>query len=154
MRPLEQPIIHAVPPVAEAEYMDEMHDILKSAHYLPNQMICNCSMAQAWEVVYAIQKGARTMKDLAVATGIRSGCSIYCLGHAQLLLDAAGYPETPPENGSWHKVSLTLYNLDEHAVDHDPNLDLEKARSLAWSDENFEKLWADFATKMEARRNG
>ncbi|MBR3584695.1 MAG: FAD-dependent oxidoreductase [Oscillospiraceae bacterium] len=151
---LEKPIIHTVPPVVEPEYYDTIKAILKEVHHYPNEPLCNCSMATAWEVVYAILKGAHTYEDLTVATGIRSGCSIYCIGDTLEIFEAAGYPQTPPENGNWHTPKVNLYNLSEEACATDPNIHLHQAQSLIWNEERFESSWAKFIKKQEAMKNG
>ena len=65
-----------------------MHDILKKIHEYPFDMICPCSLTPMWEIICAILKGAHTYADLTVATGVRSGCSIYCITNTLAAFEA------------------------------------------------------------------
>lgn len=72
-----------------------MHDILKKIHEYPFDMICPCSLTPMWEIICAILKGAHTYADLTVATGVRSGCSIYCITNTLAAFEAADTPRLP-----------------------------------------------------------
>lgn len=154
MEILEQPIIRPAGGIVEPELLQPLHDLLKKTKDMPEALICNCSMTSAWEVYYAILKGAHTLEELATATGIRSGCSIYCINFVLNMLAAAGYPQTEPENGNWHWGKVTLFNLTEEQTSFDSHVHLKKSQSLLWNEDRFEQLWDIFVKKQEALRNG
>ena len=162
MEILEQPIIRPPMPVMEEELYPAMHDIMKKAKVMPELAICVCSLTTVWEVVYAILKGAHTPEELSTATGVRSGCSIYCIDFVCNLLDAAGYPPQEPESGVWHWGKTTLTNLTEAQAVQDPHVNLKKSQELWWTEEAFEQAWQAFLAKQagmkekmkEAMKNG
>jgi NAD-dependent dihydropyrimidine dehydrogenase PreA subunit/bacterioferritin-associated ferredoxin len=44
----------------------------------PELSVCFCSQTQAKEVAASILSGAQTFSDLALSTGVQSGCLLYC----------------------------------------------------------------------------
>ncbi len=152
LKMLDQPIIHAVTQTIEPELYQQVHDILKKIHEYPFDMICPCSLTPMWEIICAILKGAHTYADLTVATGVRSGCSIYCITNTLAAFEACGYPQTPPDNGGWNYPKVTLYNLDPEACAHDPHINLKKAQDRIWDEEKFEQAWSEFIASQEAMK--
>ncbi len=55
----------------------------------PKQSVCWCSGSAATEVAAAIIAGHDTFEDLALATGVQSGCLMYCAVTIRRLLVAA-----------------------------------------------------------------
>ena len=102
-----------------------MHDILKKIHEYPFDMICPCSLTPMWEIICAILKGAHTYADLTVATGVRSGCSIYCITNTLAAFEACA---------------------------HDPHINLKKAQDRIWDEEKFEQAWSEFIASQEAMK--
>lgn len=80
-------------------------DLCIKANLHPMQPVCPCTDTEAREIVAAIIKGAKTLEEVTLMTGARSGCGIYCTGGVINLLKAAGVEITPPENQGWYDLS-------------------------------------------------
>jgi len=84
---------------------DRIHEICKRANIHPAQWLCLCTSTRAREGVAAILKGATTPEEMALATGTRSGCTVYCAMMSMRLLKAAGV-NLPPAF-KWHLFDTT-----------------------------------------------
>lgn len=148
MRVLEQPIIHQTP-LAPPERNQELFEICRKAHVYPEECICYCSLTSAAEIISAILAGAHTLEDLALATGVRGGCSFYCSQELLRIFDAAGYPQTPRDDGSWYKIDTNLWTITEEQSAFDPHLQIARTQKEQWNDEKFEAACAAYAMKQQ-----
>lgn len=151
MRVLDQPIIHQTP-LAPPELNDQLFAICKKAHVYPEEAICYCSLTTAAEIISAILAGAHTLEDLALATGVRGGCSFYCSQELLRIFDAAGYPQTPRDDGSWYKIDTNLWTITEEQSTFDPHLQIARTQKEQWNDEKFEAACAAYAKKQEGAK--
>ena len=151
MRVLDQPIIHQTP-LAPPELNDQLFAICKKAHVYPEEAICYCSLTTAAEIISAILAGAHTLEDLALATGVRGGCSFYCSQELLRIFDAAGYPQTPRDDGSWYKIDTNLWTITEEQSAFDPHLQIARTQKEQWNDEKFEAACAAYAKKQEGAK--
>lgn len=62
----------------------------------PQVPICTCTLVSFGDVAAAVVAGASSLEEVCAATGIRSGCGIYCVASALRLLKASGADMTPP----------------------------------------------------------
>lgn len=67
---------------------DAIRAICHAAGMEPSRTVCFCSASSAREVAAAILTGATTFEDLALQTGVQSGCLMYCSVPIRRLLEA------------------------------------------------------------------
>lgn len=99
----------AEPVEREVDYkavdQDRILEICRRAHIHPMQWLCLCTATRAREGAAAILQGATTPEDMALMTGTRSGCTVYCAMMSMRLLKAAGV--SLPETYKWHLFDTT-----------------------------------------------
>lgn len=89
-------------------------DLCRKANLHPQQWLCLCTATRVREGAAAILKGAHTPEDVALATGTRSGCTVYCLQPTLRLLKAHGVEVKQPESGyRWYDTSQTCWDVPE-----------------------------------------
>ncbi len=80
----------------------------------PSQVICYCTGTRAEEVAAAIIKGASSPEEISLETGLRGGCTVFCLQPALRLLEAHGVFAVPPEGGwQWYGRTPTLAEIPD-----------------------------------------
>ena len=86
----------------------------------PDRIVCPCSLTGAREVAAAILNGAHTMADVALATGVQSGCLMYCFAPTHRLLKTyLGVAPTPAAKNQFYDTSYVLDDIsDEVALKH------------------------------------
>jgi len=94
--------------------------LIERAGVSPTQPICPCSLTSAQEVAAAILGGAQTMQDLALQTGVQSGCLMYCFAPVHRLLTThLGHDLESPRKNQWYNSSMTIFDVsDEVAAAH------------------------------------
>lgn len=81
---------------------EEIEKLCKKADLDPERAMCMCTMTPAKEGAAAIIKGARTVYDLMVMTGLKTDCGIYCSASIDRLLKAhLGDEYKCPNNAKW-----------------------------------------------------
>lgn len=116
-----------------ADIMDKIEMLCSKAHLAPDRLICICTGKTAGEAAAAIVlKNTRSIAELALATGIRCKCGIYCSSAVERLFNAAGiilpentdsetwvsYPGSSTKTGIWNisdevAAKYPQYNLKE-----------------------------------------
>jgi bacterioferritin-associated ferredoxin len=89
-------------------------------------------MTSTQEVAAAILNGAHTMQDLALQTGVQSGCLMYCFAPVHRLLTThLGHPIESPHKNQWYGVSTAVCDVsDEVAAKYPQFYIAEEKRSL------------------------
>jgi len=112
----------------------EVERICHAAHMHTEQIICFCRQQMAREVAAAILLGHRTPEQLAVATGIRTGCGVLCITSVLRLLQAAGVEVEKAPGYQYYGSYVTIWDLPAEAFEKYPEYflkeDLEAAREL------------------------
>ncbi len=103
-------------------------ELCQKAHVYPEQFVCACTLTLAKEVAAAIIKGASTPEEVTAATGVRSGCAIYCMGAILRMLKAAGKHPVPPKNHRWYDLSLSLWDVKDQIAEKYPRYYLAEDR--------------------------
>jgi Fe-S-cluster-containing hydrogenase component 2 len=91
--------------------------------------VCVCTLTPAAEVAAAVVKGASTLEQVSAATGIRSGCGIYCVAPALRLLEASGADMSPPRGHRWYPTTVALWDITQEAIDRYPDAFVEEDRA-------------------------
>lgn len=81
---------------------EAIKELCTKADFDPERAVCMCTMTPAKEVAAAIIKGAQTIYDLMVMTGVKTDCGIYCSASIDRLLKAyLGDSYKCPDNAKW-----------------------------------------------------
>lgn len=109
---------------------EQIYQICKRANIHPMQWLCLCTATRAREGAAAILKGARTPEDMALATGTRSGCAVYCAMMSMRLLKAAGV-NLPPAF-KWHLFDTTqsLWDVPQDVIEKYSDYFLEEDKDV------------------------
>ena len=102
----------------------------RKAHLHPQQWLCLCTATRVREGAAAILQGARTLEEVALATGTRSGCTVYCLQPTLRLLKAHGVKVVQPEGYRWYDTSQTCWDVPEEVVKRYPGHFLEEDKDV------------------------
>ena len=124
-------------------------DLCVRAGLHPDQPLCVCVEELRARKVAAMVLDSSTRPDLlALATGLRSGCTFLCISGLVRMLDAAGFgAETPPGNNwNWYPGCPTQFDLPA---------DLDKRYgSLGYRFADDRKLMSDVVASFDARKDG
>lgn len=96
---------------------NQLRELCLKAHLHPHQWLCMCGGIRVREGAAAVLKGAKTPEQIALMTGARSGCTVYCLQTSLRLLKARGVKIKPPKQGHrWYDSSPTCWEVSEEVV--------------------------------------
>jgi len=110
-----------------------------------NVSVCVCTLTPASEIARAIVKGAKDLEEVSAATGMRSGCGIYCVAPALRLLEAAGADMTPPKGYRWYPLTTSLWDISEEARRRYPDAFIDEDRKVFDPDGKYRPLHEDSA---------
>ncbi len=105
-------------------------ELCVKARLHPHQWLCMCTATRVRDGAAAVLKGARTPERIALMTGIRSGCTAYCLQTSLRLLKAHGVKITPPPDHRWYDSTQTLWDVPEETIRKYPGHFLEEDRQV------------------------
>jgi ferredoxin len=94
----------------------EVAELCAKADMHPDQMICYCTGGRAGDVARAMLDGAHNPAEVALASGVKSGCTVGCSASINRLLQAGyGAMEDAPDRGwNWYGPMPTLADIPEH----------------------------------------
>ena len=96
---------------------DQLRELCLKAHLHPHQWLCLCSGVRIREGAAAVLKGAKTPEEIALMTGVLSGCTIYCRMMCLRLLKAHGVEIKPPDKGyRWYGSTQTCWEIPEEVI--------------------------------------
>ena len=134
----DDPLTVTIP--QEDATQDAVTALLLKAGLDANISICVCTLTPGWEIAAAIVNGARTLEEVSAATGMRSGCGIYCVAPALRLLEAAGADMSPPKGYRWYPLTLSLWDISDEALARYPDSFIEEDRKAFDPDGKFTPL--------------
>jgi len=127
----EMPLLVGTDPksVPETDILDLCH----RAEIDPDKMVCPCSMTGAREVAAAILSGAHTMEDVALNTGVQSGCLMYCFAPTHRLLKTfMGVAPTPSSKNKFYDTSYVPSDIPAGVAEKYPQFYIaEEIQALA-----------------------
>lgn len=109
---------------------EEIHRLCKAANIHPMQWLCLCTATRAREGAAAILKGATTPEEVALATGTRSGCAVYCAMITMRLLKAAGHEVRKPSKWQLYPITQTLWDVPQEVIDKYSGYFLEEDKEV------------------------
>jgi NAD-dependent dihydropyrimidine dehydrogenase PreA subunit/bacterioferritin-associated ferredoxin len=106
-------------------------ELCKKANLHPHQWLCLCSATRVREGAAAVLKGARSPEEIALMTGVRSGCTVYCFQTMMRLLKAHGVEVAPPSKGyRWYDSTQSLWDVPEEIIKKYPGHFLEEDKEV------------------------
>ncbi len=108
----------------------ELRELCLKAHLHPHQWGCMCNGTRVREVAAAVLKGAKSMEEISLMTGIRSGCTAYCAQHMLRLLKAHGVELKVPKSHRWYDTTQTLWELPKEVQDKYPGHFFEEDKKV------------------------
>jgi len=110
---------------------DALINLCVKAHLHPHQWLCLCTATRVRDGAAAVLKGARSPEEIALMTGARSGCTVYCFQTMMRLLKAHGIEVPPSERGyRWYDCTPTLWDVPPEVVKKYPGHFLEEDKSV------------------------
>ncbi|MBI4965756.1 MAG: 4Fe-4S binding protein [Desulfomonile tiedjei] len=128
MVPRSEPLKLGVDP-SEVD-QTQLVELCKKAHLHPHQWLCLCSATRVREGAAAVLKGAKSPEEIALMTGVRSGCTVYCFQTMMRLLKAHGVKVPPPEGYRWYDSTQTLWDVPEEVIKKYPGHFLEEDKEV------------------------
>lgn len=113
-----EPMTLAVDPLEVDQ--EKLRDLCVKANLHPHQWGCMCNRTRVSEVAAAVLKGAKTLEEICLMTGIRSGCTAYCVHHMLRLLKAHGIEIKEPKNEAWYNSTQTIWELPDEVAERYP----------------------------------
>ena len=149
--PREQPLQLGI---AAEEYnqpgiCEEIEALCAKANLAPDTNICFCLGSTAAEGAAAITlKGARTLEEICLQTGIRGTCATYCAAPLERLLEAAGLAQ--PESKGWNTYaqaagSIGLWTDPARAAERWPEYFIKEDQELLKTQPIRNPIFADIA---------
>jgi len=108
----------------------ELKELCVKAHLHPHQWGCICNGTRVREVAAAVLKGAKTLEEIALMTGIRSGCTAYCLQHMLRLLKAHGVAVGERRAFNWYNSTQTIWELPQEVEEKYPGHFFEEDKKV------------------------
>lgn len=108
----------------------ELRELCLKAKLHPHQWGCMCTGTRVREVAAAVLKGAKTLEEIALMTGIRSGCTAYCVQHMLRLLKAHGVAVKAPRGHRWYDSTQTIWELPRKVQQKHPGHFFEEDKKV------------------------
>lgn len=108
----------------------QMVELCRKARLHPQQWLCLCTATRVREGAAAVLKGASTLEQVALMTGTRSGCTIYCFQPTLRLLKAHGVAVVPPKGYRWYDTTQTCWDVPEEVMRKYPGHFVEEDREV------------------------
>ena len=140
---LEQPYIHSTD--TEDVDHDEIAALCRKVNRDPERVICHCTHTKATEVAASIIKGARTVAEVGLMTGIKSSCRLHCTMPVIQMLEAYGCMQKSSDNNhtEFFKCEISLDKITDEIVQKYPqyylkeDLEIMKQNELPFLPEMF-----------------
>jgi bacterioferritin-associated ferredoxin len=149
--PREVPLQLGVPEeeYCEGKAREAVEALCAKARLAPDTNICFCLGSTAAEGAAAIVlKGAKTLEEICLHTGIRGTCATYCAAPLERLLEAAGLAQ--PESKGWNTYakaagSIGLWNVPARAAERWPEYFIKEDQELLKTQPIRNPIFADIA---------
>ena len=109
---------------------EQLVELCVKAHLHPHQWLCLCTATRVRDGAAAVLMGAKSPEEIALMTGARSGCSVYCLQTSLRLLKAHGIEIKPPKGYRWYDSSQTCWDVSDEIIKKYPGHFLEEDKSV------------------------
>ena len=124
--PRAEPVVFGLDP--EEVDQTKLMELCTKAHLLPQQFVCLCSATRVSEAAAAVLKGAKSLEEISLMTGARSGCTAYCVEPMLRLLRAHGVEIILPKSYQWYNIAPTLWDVPKKVEEKYPGYFFEDDR--------------------------
>jgi NAD-dependent dihydropyrimidine dehydrogenase PreA subunit/bacterioferritin-associated ferredoxin len=114
--------------------------LCRDAGLAPTQMVCFCTITLAQEVAGAILHGATTFEEVAMQTGVQSGCLIYCSVPIRRLLKVATGEATSNAKFRRYPQELALPDVPLEIADRYPIYNIRKEQEYRRTENTVTEL--------------
>jgi Fe-S-cluster-containing hydrogenase component 2 len=113
------------------EFRPAVEELCATARLDPDAVICLCTSTTAGEVAAAVLGGVHEPEDLALATGVRAKCGMWCLTPAMRLLRAHGVEITRPARdqriyADGDGAEVAIWTISDEVADRYPEYRLRE----------------------------
>ena len=124
-------------------------ELLLKADLDPDSIACVCTSTPNKEIAAAVIAGARTLEEVALKSGVQSGCLMYCFApiHRLVTKHWGEMPEASTKN-KWYGTSQTLMDVGQEVAQGNRDFFVEEEQAAFV--EMMTKKLAAYGAKIEA----
>lgn len=109
----------------------EIRELCLKAHRFPSELVCVCTGTLAEEIAAAIIKGAKSVQEVALMTGVLSGCGEFCISVIQRLLKAHGVDVVKAGGHLKYDQTFSMWDIPEEVQEKYPRYYFKEDVELA-----------------------
>lgn len=110
---------------------EKLKELCAKANLDPEESICLCNGILAKEIAAAVLKGAESPEDVALMTGVRAGCAMWCTTPVLRLLKANAIDVVPSKGYRMYDIEPTVWDIPEEVAKKYPEYFLEEDAELS-----------------------
>ncbi|MGW8180238.1 MAG: 4Fe-4S binding protein [bacterium] len=110
---------------------EKLKELCAKASLDPEESICLCNGILAKEIAAAVLKGAETPEDVALMTGVRAGCAMWCTTPVLRVLKANDVEVVFPKGYRMYDIEPTVWDIPEEVAKNYPEYFLQEDAELS-----------------------
>jgi len=110
---------------------ERLRELCAKANLDPEESICLCNGILAKEVAAAVLEGAETPEDVALMTGVRAGCAMWCTTPVLRVLKANAVEVVLPKGYRMYDIEPTVWDIPEEVAEKYPEYFLQEDAELS-----------------------
>jgi Fe-S-cluster-containing hydrogenase component 2 len=110
---------------------EKLKELCAKANLDPEASICLCHGILAKEIAAAVLKGAETPEDVALMTGVRIGCGMWCTTPILRVLKANEIDVVFPKGYRMYDVEPAVWDIPKEVAEKYPEYFLEEDAELS-----------------------
>ena len=110
---------------------EKLNALCAKANLDPEESICLCNGILAKEIAAAVLKGAESAEEVALMTGVRAGCAMWCTTPVLRLLKANDTEVVFPRGYRMYDIKPTVWDISEEVAKKYPEYFLEEDADLS-----------------------
>jgi len=110
---------------------EKLRQLCAKANLDPEESICLCNGILAKEIAAAVLKGAETPEDVALLTGVRQGCAMWCTTPVLRVLKANDIEVVFPKGYRMYDIEPTVWDIPEDVTKNYPEYFLQEDAELS-----------------------
>jgi bacterioferritin-associated ferredoxin len=110
---------------------EQVNALCAKANLDPEASICLCHGIPAKEIAAAVLKGAESPEDVALMTGARTGCGMWCATPILRVLKANGIDVVFPKGYRLYDIEPTVWDIPKEVAEKYPEYFLEEDAELS-----------------------